>query len=136
MTFNRGDSLVLICAFAFAIHMLLTGRFVSALPVIPLTIVQLFAVGIYSTVSTAISPEPVFYLIGKPPLSWQDSLFPSLALLAILIAGIIGLTGATNILLGILIAETGKKFLFRSPLSIQRNKLRVLQLDRNARFLA
>ena len=161
LTFSRGDSLVLVCAFAFAIHMLLTGRFVNTLPVIPLTIVQLFAVGIYSTVSTVISPEPAFYLIENQPLSWQESLFSPIVLSAILIAGIIGtayaywaqsacqkilpdykvaliftlepifacltaaiflneklgiigLIGAACILLGILIAETGNKFLFRS----------------------
>ncbi|WP_421848189.1 DMT family transporter [Marinomonas sp.] len=161
LAFNKGDSLVLICAFAFAVHMLLTGRFVSALPVIPLTIVQLFAVGIYSAISAFISSEPAFYLAGNTPLSWQESLLSPLVLSAILIAGIlgtayaywaqsacqkilpdykvaliftlepifacltaalflnetlgiIGLMGAACILLGMLIAETGNKFLFRS----------------------
>tara|TARA_R110001606_G_scaffold398704_1_gene578449 strand:- start:709 stop:1602 length:894 start_codon:yes stop_codon:yes gene_type:complete len=161
LVFNQGDSLVLICAFAFAIHMLLTGRFVSALPVIPLTIVQLFAVGIYSAISAFISSEPAFYLAENTPLSWQESLLTPIVLSAILIAGIIGtayaywaqsacqkilpdykvaliftlepifacltagiflnetlgiigLMGAVCILLGMLIAETGNKFLFRS----------------------
>lgn len=161
LIFNKGDSLVLICAFAFAVHMLLTGRFVSDLPVIPLTIVQLFAVGIYSTISVFMSSEPAFYLAGNTPLSWQESLLSPLVLSAILIAGIlgtayaywaqsacqkilpdykvaliftlepifacltaalflnetlgiIGIMGAACILLGMLIAETGSKFLFRS----------------------
>lgn len=140
---------------------LLTGRFVSDLPVIPLTIVQLFAVGIYSTISVFMSSEPAFYLAGNTLLSWQESLLSPLVLSAILIAGIlgtayaywaqsacqkilpdykvaliftlepifacltaalflnetlgiIGIMGAAYILLGMLIAETGSKFLFRS----------------------
>ncbi|RCW97000.1 DMT family transporter [Marinomonas foliarum] len=161
LVFNQGDSLVLICAFAFAIHMLLTGRFVSAMPVIPLTIIQLLAVGIYSGISAFLSSEPAFYLAGNTPLSWYDSVFSPIVLSAILIAGIlgtayaywaqsacqkilpdykvaliftlepifacataslflnetlgiIGLIGAASILLGMLIAETGNKFFFRT----------------------
>lgn len=140
---------------------LLTGRFVSALPVISLTIVQLFEVGIYSAISAFISSDPAFYLAESTPLSWQESLLTPIVLSAILIAGIIGtayaywaqsacqkilpdykvaliftlepifacltatlflnetlgiigLIGAACILLGMLIAETGSKLLFRS----------------------
>lgn len=90
LTFNNGDAMVLICAFAFAIHILLTGRFVDTLPVIPLTIVQLLAVGLYSGISAYLSPEPAFYLQGNPPLTWYESLFTPIVLAAVLIAGLLG----------------------------------------------
>ncbi|WP_133010847.1 DMT family transporter [Marinomonas flavescens] len=90
LAFNQGDSLVLVCAFAFAIHILLTGKFVNHLPVIPLTIVQLFAVAIYSTISAVYSSEPAFYLAGNAPLTWQQSLFTPIVLGAIVFAGLFG----------------------------------------------
>jgi drug/metabolite transporter (DMT)-like permease len=90
LEFNQGDSLVLICALAFAIHVLLTGRFVESLPVIPLTIVQLFAVATYSSLGAFLSPEPAFYLEGHIPLTWIESVFTPIVLITILIAGIFG----------------------------------------------
>ncbi len=90
LVFNQGDSLVLVCALAFAIHVLLTGRFVKSLPVIPLTIVQLFAVAIYSGLSAFSSLEPAFYIEGHTPLTWQESVFTPIVVITILIAGILG----------------------------------------------
>ncbi|MBJ7554988.1 DMT family transporter [Marinomonas spartinae] len=160
LAFNKGDYIVLICAFAFAVHMLLTGRFVVSLPVIPLTIIQLFAVGVYSAISAFVSPNPAFYLAGNPPLSWQECIFSPIVLTTILIAsllgtayaywaqsacqkllpdykvalvftlepifayltawlilseklGLSGAIGALSILAGVILAETGDKFLLR-----------------------
>jgi drug/metabolite transporter (DMT)-like permease len=162
LVFNQGDSLVLICALAFALHVLLTGLFVKSMPVIPLTIVQLFAVTIYSSLSILLSPDPAFYIEGHPPLTWQESVFSPVVITAILIAALLGtsfaywaqatcqtilpdykialiltlepvfawltawlflderlggagLIGATCILTGIIVAETGEKlFINRS----------------------
>lgn len=90
LAFNQGDSLVLICALAFAIHVLLTGRFVKSLPVIPLTAVQLFSVAMYSGLSAFSSSDPAFYIAGHSPLTWQESIFTPIVLITILIAGILG----------------------------------------------
>ncbi|MEH6578800.1 MAG: DMT family transporter [Amphritea sp.] len=90
LEFNYGDILVLICAFAFASHIILTGRFVDNLPVIPLSIIQLAAVAIYSTVAALISPEPAFYYPDANPVSWQEQLSAPIIIAAILIAGILG----------------------------------------------
>ncbi|MET3696051.1 EamA-like transporter family protein [Bacillus oleivorans] len=47
-SFNFGDSLVLICAFGFAFHIIVTGRFSAKLDAFLLTIVQIMTVGILS----------------------------------------------------------------------------------------
>lgn len=90
LEFNQGDVLVLICAFCFAIHIILTGRFVNKLPVIPLSILQLFAVAIYSSVSAALSSEPAFYHPGSSPLSWEDLAVSPIIISAVLISGVLG----------------------------------------------
>lgn len=90
LEFNQGDVLVLICAFCFAIHIILTGRFVDKLPVIPLSLLQLFAVAIYSSVSAALSSEPAFYHSGSSPLSWQDLAVSPIIISAVLISGVLG----------------------------------------------
>lgn len=90
LEFNDGDTLVLICAFSFAIHILLTGRFVSDLPVIPLTIVQLLTVGVSSGILVYLSPAPAFYHANMPVLTMWQVLFNPVVLAAILIAGLLG----------------------------------------------
>ena len=57
LSFNQGDSLVLICAFAFAFHILLTDKFVTNLPIISLSIIQMAAVAIYSLIALVLAPE-------------------------------------------------------------------------------
>ncbi|RTE64771.1 DMT family transporter [Amphritea opalescens] len=90
LEFNRGDTLILTCAFGFAIHILLTGRFVDSLPVMPLSILQLLAVALYSSIAAWISPEPAFYHSGATPLSWQDLATNPLIISAVLITGLLG----------------------------------------------
>lgn len=90
VAFNNGDFLVLICAFAFATHIILTGRYVDSLPVIPLSIIQLTAVSLYSGIAVLLSPDPAFYFPDSTPISWQQQLLTPIVLAAILIAGILG----------------------------------------------
>jgi len=90
LAFNRGDSLVLVCAFGFAVHILLTGRFVNSLPVVPLSILQLLAVALYSTVGAMTSPDPAFYHPGSTPLNWQALASDPIVVSAALITGILG----------------------------------------------
>ncbi|SIS46463.1 DMT family transporter [Neptunomonas antarctica] len=90
LTFNKGDTLVLICAFAFAIHIILTGRMVDSLPVIPLSIVQLVAVSVYSTSAALLSPDPAFYFPEAEPISWHQQLLTPVIIVAVLVAGILG----------------------------------------------
>lgn len=90
LAFNNGDFLVLICAFAFATHIILTGRFVDSLPVIPLSIIQLMGVSLYSCIAVLLSPEPAFYLPESEPVSWHQQLLTPIVMAAILIAGTLG----------------------------------------------
>ena len=90
LEFNYGDFLVLICAFCFAIHIVMTGRYVGALPVIALSISQLFAVAIYSSCAAMLSPDPAFYLPGHEAVSWQEQLTDPIIFSAITIAGMFG----------------------------------------------
>lgn len=89
LSFNEGDSLVLVCAFAFAIHILLTDRFVVDLPIMSLSIIQMAAVAIYSLIALIFSSEPLFYPSnnGTPGLM---TLLDPIVLSAILITGILG----------------------------------------------
>lgn len=90
LEFNKGDSLVLICAFAFAIHIVMTGRFVGALPIIALSITQLLAVAVYSTIGALVSPDPAFYYPGAEPVTWLEQLSHPIIMWSILIAGLFG----------------------------------------------
>lgn len=90
LEFNRGDSLVLVCAFGFAVHILLTGRFVDSLPVVPLSILQLLAVALYSTIGAVTSSDPAFYHPGSAPLSGYELATNPIVVSAALIAGILG----------------------------------------------
>ena len=64
LVFNKGDALVLICAIAFALHIVITGRVASKYPLIPLCTLQLAAVSVYSAIAALIT-EPV------GPQTWQ-----------------------------------------------------------------
>lgn len=88
--FNKGDALVLVCAFCFAFHILLTGKFVDTMPVIFLSIIQLGAVAIYSAVAGFIDPNPSFYFAGHAELAWYEQLTTPIVYAGILIAGILG----------------------------------------------
>ncbi|WP_299198356.1 DMT family transporter [uncultured Amphritea sp.] len=90
LEFNQGDALVMVCAFGFAIHILLTGRFVGSLPVVPMSILQLLAVALYSTLAAILSPDPAFYRPGSTPLNWQDLAVNPIIISAVLIAGVFG----------------------------------------------
>lgn len=48
LAFNYGDLLILLCALAFAAHIVMTGHFARALPTVRLSVIQLFAVAFYS----------------------------------------------------------------------------------------
>lgn len=87
---NEGDLLVLICAFAFAGHIVLTGRFVSKLPVTLLSIIQLLAVAIYSSLAAWLSPDPAFYYPDATPITWQEQLSTPIIIWSILIAALFG----------------------------------------------
>lgn len=89
LSFNEGDSLVLVCAFAFAIHILLTDRFVVDLPIISLSIIQMAAVAIYSLIALIFSSEPLFYPSNNETSGLMTLLDP-IVLSAILITGILG----------------------------------------------
>ncbi|MDM3871219.1 DMT family transporter [Porticoccus sp. W117] len=58
LTFNRGDSLVLIAAVFFALHIVVTGRVAPNLPLIPLCTIQMAAVSLYSAIAAVVS-EPI-----------------------------------------------------------------------------
>jgi drug/metabolite transporter (DMT)-like permease len=88
--FNKGDALVLVCAFGFAFHILLTGKFVDTMPVIFLSIVQLSAVAVYSAIAGYLDPNPSFYFAGEPPIAWYQQLTTPIVYAGILIAGILG----------------------------------------------
>lgn len=90
LALNYGDVLVLICAFAFAAHIVLTGRMVDSLPIIPLSLIQLTAVAIYSAFAALIDPNPAFYFPEATAITWQDQLLSPIVLLAVLIAGVFG----------------------------------------------
>ncbi|MFY0700048.1 MAG: DMT family transporter [Bermanella sp.] len=88
--FNKGDALVLVCAFGFAFHILLTGKFVSTMPVIFLSIVQLAAVALYSAIAGFYDPDPSFYFPGVTELAWHQQLATPIIFASILIAGVLG----------------------------------------------
>lgn len=88
--FNKGDALVLVCAFGFALHILLTGKFVDTMPVIFLSIVQLSAVAIYSAIAGYFDSNPSFYFTGQAELAWYEQITTPIVYMGILIAGILG----------------------------------------------
>ncbi|MGB0943277.1 MAG: DMT family transporter [Marinomonas sp.] len=89
LSFNQGDSLVLICAFAFAFHILLTDKFVTNLPIISLSIIQMAAVAIYSLIALVFTPEMINQETSS--LSFNISiLLDPIVLSGILVTGLLG----------------------------------------------
>ncbi|GAA5316721.1 MAG: DMT family transporter [Candidatus Pelagadaptatus aseana] len=85
LSFNYGDVLVLICAVAFAAHIVMTGHFAGALPAIRLSVIQMFAVAGYSALaSVSLELNHDFY---QAPLA---TLSDPWVLSAILTAAILG----------------------------------------------
>ena len=92
LSFNQGDSLVLICAFAFAFHILLTDKFVVNLPIISLSIIQMAAVAIYSLIALApemIGPELIYPEASDNSFDISILLDP-IVLSGILVTGLLG----------------------------------------------
>lgn len=88
--FNKGDLLVLICAFGFAAHIVLTGRWVGGMPVITLSIIQLLSVSLYSVIGASISDHPTFYYAGSDPISGWQLFSKPIVIIAILVASTLG----------------------------------------------
>ncbi|WP_438462953.1 DMT family transporter [Marinomonas sp. PE14-40] len=89
LSFNQGDSLVFVCAFAFAFHILLTDKFVANLPIISLSIIQMAAVAIYSLIALMLVPE----LISQEATSNSfdiSILLDPIVLSGILVTGLLG----------------------------------------------
>lgn len=90
LVFNEGDLLVLVCAFAFAFHIITTGKVVKDLPVLLLSCIQLFAVAAYSYIAAMVSPEPFFYHPGATPISAFDQLSKPIIWISIFITAVFG----------------------------------------------
>jgi drug/metabolite transporter (DMT)-like permease len=65
LSLNIGDLLVLGCAFAFAMHIILTGKYTNEFPTLLLTIGQIVAVALFSTVGAFLFED------------WRRALVPS-----------------------------------------------------------
>jgi len=89
-SFNKGDLIVLACAFAFAFHLIFTDMFVKDLPILSLSIVQIFAVAIYCLVAALLSGDPLFYLVGSEPVSWYQHLSSPIILFSIFVTAVFG----------------------------------------------
>lgn len=87
LVFNSGDFLILICALAFAAHIIATGKTTQKLPSIPLSIIQMAAVAIYSAVAAGLSGEFNFSADNPALLS---ALLEPIVIIAILVAAIFG----------------------------------------------
>ena len=90
LEFNSGDLLVLTCAFAFAFHIIITGKVIKGLPVLLLSTIQLLAVAAYSLIAALASPDPFFYHPENPPVSWFEQLSTTIIWTSILITAIFG----------------------------------------------
>lgn len=54
-----GDAMVLVCAFAFALHIVAVSRWATALPVVPVNAVQLVTVALVSSTATLAIERPL-----------------------------------------------------------------------------
>lgn len=90
LEFNSGDLLVLICAFAFAFHIIITGKVIKDLPVLFLSFIQLLAVAAYSLIAALTSSDPFFYHPEQTPINWFDQLSKTIIWSSILIAAVFG----------------------------------------------
>jgi drug/metabolite transporter (DMT)-like permease len=52
ISLNKGDALVLGCAFAFAMHIILTGKYTNVFPTMLLTIFQIAGVALFSAIGS------------------------------------------------------------------------------------
>jgi drug/metabolite transporter (DMT)-like permease len=50
LSFNKGDMLVLFCAFSFALHIVFTGKLAKNYSPLPLTLIQILTVAIFSSI--------------------------------------------------------------------------------------
>lgn len=90
LIFNNGDLLVLVCAFAFAFHIIITGKVIKGLPVLFLSAIQLFAVAAYSFTAAMVSPDPFFYHPEATPISAFEQLSKPILWASILITAVFG----------------------------------------------
>lgn len=95
LEFNHGDLLVLICAFAFSLHIIITGKVVGNLPIIPLSLIQLTAVAAYSAVAALLSSEPLVNGDNEVAFDAMQLLLSPIIIIALLVAGILGSGFAT-----------------------------------------
>jgi drug/metabolite transporter (DMT)-like permease len=90
LEFNKGDLLILICAFAFAFHIIITGKVVKGMPVLLLSCIQLLAVAGFSFIGAMVSPDPFFFHPDQAPISAIDQLSKPLIWASILITAVFG----------------------------------------------
>jgi drug/metabolite transporter (DMT)-like permease len=76
LTLNMGDKWVMVCAVAFALHILLVGRYSGKTDAIALTLVQLFASGIWC-LAAGLLVESKIEIPTTAPI-WEALLFTSL----------------------------------------------------------
>ena len=88
--YNKGDLLVLICAFGFAAHIVLTGHWVGNMPVITLSIIQLLAVSLYSVIGAAMGDHPIFYYAGTPPITGWELFSKPIVIFSVVVASTLG----------------------------------------------
>ncbi|MEH6650536.1 MAG: DMT family transporter [Motiliproteus sp.] len=95
LEFNKGDLLVLICAFAFSLHIIITGKVVGNLPIIPLSLIQLTSVAIYSGIAALLSSGPLINGHSDSVSDGVQLLLSPIIISALLVAGILGSGFAT-----------------------------------------
>ena len=91
LALNHGDGLTLICAVAFALHILVTGRYAGRLPILALSLVQLLAVAAYSALPQGLLGESTRFGDGD----WGAALWHPAVLAGVLVAGLLGSAFAT-----------------------------------------
>jgi drug/metabolite transporter (DMT)-like permease len=80
---RRGDLLILVCAFAFAMHIVAVSRWANALPVVPVNGVQLLVVALLAGAIALVVDRP----IPTPTLAvWGAALFLGLIATALVFA--------------------------------------------------
>jgi drug/metabolite transporter (DMT)-like permease len=78
---NVGDGLVFLCAIAFAMQIIITGKYSSSFPSLLLTVVQLSTVAILSTLSAFIFED--WKLAFQPEVLLKGSVFSALMITSI-----------------------------------------------------
>jgi drug/metabolite transporter (DMT)-like permease len=87
LAFNSGDLLVLICAVAFAAHIIATGRTTQSLPTVSLSIIQMSAVALYSGIAGYFSNE---FRLSENANSLISTLLDPIVIIAIATAAVFG----------------------------------------------